>query len=121
MFPASWPSIQYQCDLASTRPVVVSVPGAANGQNHHHEWVTLSKFLGFFHSNILPLHYNMPILYSKVEKNDFEKFGKQLFRSGRISSVYIVGWLVVGWLLVGCHTFSKFVYFECCSVVMMVY
>ena len=44
-----------------------------------------------------------------------------IFRSGRISSVYIVGWLVVGWLLVGCHTFSKFVYFECCSVVMMVY
>ena len=43
----------------------------------------------------------------------------QVFRSGRISSVYIVGWLV-GWLLVG-HTFSKFVYFECCSVVMMVY
>ena len=34
---------------------------------HHHEWVTLSKFLGFFPSNILTLHYNMPILYSKVE------------------------------------------------------
>ena len=34
MFPASWPSIQYQCDPAST-PVVVSGPhlGAANGQN----------------------------------------------------------------------------------------
>ena len=40
-----------------------------------------------------------------------------IFRSGRISSVYIVGWLL---LVVG-HTFSKFVYFECCSVVMMVY
>ena len=24
--------------------------------------------------------------------------------------------LVVGWLWVGCHTFSKFVPFECCSV-----
>ena len=36
-----------------------------------------------------------------------------VFRSGRISSVYIVGWLVVGWLLVGCHTFSKLVNFEC--------
>ena len=35
--------------------------------SHHHEWVTLSKFLGFFPSNILTLHYNMPILYSKVE------------------------------------------------------
>ena len=45
------------------------------------------------------------------------KLDNLLFRSGRISSVYIVGWL----LLVGCHTFSKFVYFECCSVVMMVY
>ena len=33
-----------------------------------------------------------------------------LFRSGRISSVYIVGWLL---LLVGCHTFSKLVNFEC--------
>ena len=32
-----------------------------------------------------------------------------IFRSGRISSVYIVGWL----LLVGCHTFSKLVNFEC--------
>ena len=36
MFPASWPSVQYQCDPAST-PVVVSVSGphlgAANGQN----------------------------------------------------------------------------------------
>ena len=40
-----------------------------------------------------------------------------IFRSGRISSVYIVG----NWLLVVGHTFSKFVYFECCSVVMMVY
>ena len=39
-----------------------------------------------------------------------------IFRSGRISSVYIV---VVGcWLLVS-PTFSKFVHFECCSVVMM--
>ena len=34
IFPSSpWPSIQYQCDLASTRPVVVSVPGPTNGQN----------------------------------------------------------------------------------------
>ena len=35
MFPASWPSIQYQCDLVSTRPVVVSVSvlGPTNGQN----------------------------------------------------------------------------------------
>ena len=32
----------------------------------------------------------------------------------------LVSTLLVGWLLVG-HTFSKFVYFECCSVVMMVY
>ena len=39
-----------------------------------------------------------------------------IFRSDRISSVYIVGcWLLV----VGRHTFSKFVHFECCSVVMM--
>ena len=37
------------------------------------------------------------------------------FRSDTISSVYIVG---CG-LLVGCHTFSKFVHFECCSVVIM--
>ena len=28
---------------------------------HHHEWVTLSKFLVFMHSNILTLHYNMPM------------------------------------------------------------
>ena len=34
-----------------------------------------------------------------------------IFRSGRISSVYIVGWL----LLVR-HTFSKFVHFECVGV-----
>ena len=40
---------------------------ARGGCSHHHEWVTLSKFLGFFPSNILTLHYNMPILYSKVE------------------------------------------------------
>ena len=32
-----------------------------------------------------------------------------IFRSGRISSVYIVGWLL---LVVG-HTFSKLVNFEC--------
>ena len=32
----------------------------------------------------------------------------------------LVSTLWVGWW-VGCHTFSKFVYFECCSVVMMVY
>ena len=31
-----------------------------------------------------------------------------IFRSGRISSVYIVGW----WVVVG-HTFSKLVNFEC--------
>ena len=55
---------------------------AANKLNHHHEWVTLSKFLGFFPSNILTLHYNMPILYSKVEQNDFENFGKKLFSKG---------------------------------------
>ena len=35
-----------------------------------------------------------------------------LFRSGRISSVYIVGWLL---LVVG-HTFSKLVNFECVGV-----
>ena len=35
---------------------------------------------------------------------------KTFFRSGRISSVYIVGC----WSLVGCcHTFSKLVNFEC--------
>ena len=35
---------------------------------------------------------------------------KNIFRSGRISSVYIVGnWLLV----VGCHTFSKCVNLEC--------
>ena len=33
----------------------------------------------------------------------------------------LVSTLLVGWLLVVGHTFSKFVYFECCSVVMMVY
>ena len=33
----------------------------------------------------------------------------------------LVSTLLVGcWLVVGCHTFSKFVYFECFSVVMMV-
>ena len=39
----------------------------ASFRNHHHEWVTLSKFLVFFPSNILTLNYNIPILYSKVE------------------------------------------------------
>ena len=33
----------------------------------------------------------------------------------------LVSTLLVGWLLVVGHTFSKFVYFECCSVVLMVY
>ena len=33
-----------------------------------------------------------------------------IFRSGRISSVYIVG---CGLWVVGCHTFSKLVNFEC--------
>ena len=28
---------------------------------HHHECVTLSKILLVMHSNILTLHYNMPI------------------------------------------------------------
>ena len=32
----------------------------------------------------------------------------------------LVSTLLVGCWLVGCHTFSKFVYFKCCSVVMMV-
>ena len=53
---------------------------------------------------------------NKARKRDVCYKVSKVFRSGRISSVYIVGcWLLV----VGRHTFSKFVHFKCCSVVML--
>ena len=70
--------------------------------------------------------YKMKMFWSVGEGSKGRKQGKEssqgrhdclflylnenVFRSGRISSVYIVGcWL----LLAGCHTFSKLVNFEC--------
>ena len=71
---ATFSKTPIQLSLSTTLPATttahITIPTTTTTKRtttHHHDCVTSGQYVLFQHSNILTLHYNRPIWYSKVK------------------------------------------------------
>ena len=90
------------------------------GQHVSHTFLLQCQIVGYLdleHFNSIQIFFTTTNFFARIQQVSVEYLKCFQIRQD-LQCLHC--WLLVGWLWVG-HTFSKFVYFECCSVVMMVY